>query len=52
MARRLARGMGSFFRDCDCTKPTRCPHPYTIRFRNGLGRQTEESGFPTQDDAI
>ncbi|WP_406462810.1 N-terminal phage integrase SAM-like domain-containing protein [Streptomyces sp. NBC_01622] len=52
MARQLARGMGSFFKDCDCTKPTRCPHPYTIRFRNGLGRQTEEGGFPTQDDAI
>jgi integrase len=44
--------MGSFFKVCDCTKPTRCPHPYTIRFRNGLGRQCEEGGFATQDDAI
>ncbi|MGW3108808.1 hypothetical protein [Streptomyces sp. NPDC001100] len=52
MARQLARGMGSFFNDCDCTKPTRCPHPYTIRFRNGLGRQTEEGDFATQDDAV
>jgi hypothetical protein len=52
MARQLARGIGSFFKDCDCTKLTRCPHPYTIHFRNGLGRQTEEGGFPAQDDAI
>ncbi|MEW1547970.1 hypothetical protein [Streptomyces tsukubensis] len=52
MARQLARGMGSFFRDCGCAKPTRCPHAYTIRFRNGLGRQCEEGGFSTQDDAI
>ncbi|WP_406466950.1 hypothetical protein OH738_04195 [Streptomyces hirsutus] len=28
------------------------PHPYTIRFRNGLGKQREEGGFGTQDDAI
>ncbi|MFF7597731.1 hypothetical protein [Streptomyces mirabilis] len=52
MARRLARGMGSFFKDCGCARPTRCPHPYTIRFRNGLGKQLEEGGFDTQDDAI
>ncbi|MGB8943708.1 MAG: tyrosine-type recombinase/integrase [Streptomyces sp.] len=52
MARQLARGMGSFFKDCGCAKPTRCPHPYTIRFRNGLGKQSEEGGFGTQDDAI
>jgi hypothetical protein len=44
--------MGSFFKDRDCVTPTGCPHPYTIRFRNGLGRQTEEGGFRTQDDAI
>ncbi|MFI7873403.1 tyrosine-type recombinase/integrase [Streptomyces salinarius] len=52
MARQLARGMGSFFKDCDCARPSRCPHPYTIRFRNGLGKQSEEGGFGTQDDAI
>ncbi|MEU7033483.1 tyrosine-type recombinase/integrase [Streptomyces sp. NPDC046237] len=52
MARQLARGMGSFFKECDCAKPTRCPHPYTIRFRDALGKQREESGFGTQDDAI
>ncbi|GHF97852.1 hypothetical protein Shyd_95260 [Streptomyces hydrogenans] len=39
MARQLARGMGSFFKDCDCAKPTRCPHPYSIRFRDALGKQ-------------
>ncbi|WP_235882103.1 hypothetical protein [Streptomyces apricus] len=52
MARQLARGMGSFFKDCGCARPTRCPHPYTVRFRNGLGKQVEEGGFTTQDDAI
>ncbi|MEV7489706.1 tyrosine-type recombinase/integrase [Streptomyces anulatus] len=52
MARQLARGMGSFFKDCGCAKPTRCPHPYSIRFRDALGKQREESGFGTQDDAI
>ncbi|MFJ7962417.1 tyrosine-type recombinase/integrase [Streptomyces sp. NPDC096324] len=44
--------MGSFFKDCDCVRSSRCPHPYTIRFRNGAGRQSEEGGFATQDDAI
>lgn len=44
--------MGSFFKDCGCVRPSRCPHPYTIRFRNGLGKQSEEGGFGTQDDAI
>ncbi|WP_443334066.1 hypothetical protein [Streptomyces sp. CB02261] len=52
MARQLARGMGSFFKDCGCAKPTRCPHPYSIRFRDALGKQREESGYATQDDAI
>lgn len=44
--------MGSFFKGCDCAKPTRCPHPYTIRFRDALGKQREEAGYGTQDDAI
>ncbi|MGW4671449.1 tyrosine-type recombinase/integrase [Streptomyces sp. NPDC004324] len=44
--------MGSFFKECDCARPTRCPHPYTIRFRDGVGRQREEAGYGTQDDAI
>ncbi|MEU3481809.1 hypothetical protein AB0E66_27015 [Streptomyces sp. NPDC033753] len=49
MARQLARGMGSFFKDCDCAKPTRCPHPYSIRFRDALGKQREESGCGTHN---
>ncbi|MFE9450779.1 tyrosine-type recombinase/integrase [Streptomyces sp. NPDC006739] len=52
MARQLARGMGSFFKECGCSRPTRCPHPYTIRFRDALGKQREEAGYDTQDDAI
>lgn len=44
--------MGSFFKGCDCAKPTRRPHPYTIRFRDALGEQHEETGFSAQDDAI
>ncbi|MFF5546273.1 tyrosine-type recombinase/integrase [Streptomyces olivaceoviridis] len=52
MARQLARGMGSFFKECGCSRPTRCQHPYTIRFRDALGKQREEAGFGTQDDAI
>ncbi|MER6358624.1 tyrosine-type recombinase/integrase [Streptomyces sp. NPDC001634] len=52
MARQLARGMGSFFKECGCSRPTRCPHPYTIRFRDALGKQREEAGFGAQDDAI
>jgi integrase len=44
--------MGSFFKECGCSRPTRCPHPYTIRFRDALGKQREEAGYDTQDDAI
>jgi hypothetical protein len=36
--------MGPFFKDCDCAKLTRCPRPYTIRFRDALGNQREEVG--------
>ncbi|MGW0883413.1 hypothetical protein [Streptomyces sp. NPDC002671] len=43
---------GLVLKDCGCARPTRCPHPYTIRFRNGPGKQFEESGFDTQDDGI
>lgn len=52
MARQLVRGMGPFFKDCVCARPSPCLHPYTIRVRNGLGKQSEEGGFGTQDDAI
>ncbi|MGW5328982.1 hypothetical protein [Streptomyces sp. NPDC004014] len=39
-------------RECGCSRPTRCPHLYTIRFRDSLGKQREEAGYDTQDDAI
>lgn len=44
--------MGAFSKECGCSRPTRCPHPYTIRFPDVLGKQREEAGFGTQDDAI
>lgn len=52
MATKLVRGMGSFFKSCACKHQGRCSHLYTIRFRSGSGRQLEETGFPTQDDAL
>ena len=48
----LVSRLGSFFKDCCCARPTRCPHPYTIRFCNGLGKQVEEGGLTRRDDAI
>jgi hypothetical protein len=44
--------MGSFFKGCGCSRPTRCPHPYTIRFRDALGKQREEASYDTRDDVI
>lgn len=44
--------MGTYAKRCDCARPTSCPHPYTIRFRNAAGRQTEETGHRTQQAAI
>jgi hypothetical protein len=44
--------MGSFFKDCDCAKPTRCPHPYTIRFRDALGKQREEAALDPDIDEL
>ncbi|MCX4398883.1 MULTISPECIES: tyrosine-type recombinase/integrase [unclassified Streptomyces] len=52
MATKLIRGMGSFFKTCSCKRQGGCAHPYAIRFRDGTGRQCEESGYPTQDDAL
>ncbi|MET8184064.1 tyrosine-type recombinase/integrase [Streptomyces sp. NPDC005336] len=52
MATKLVRGMGNFFKSCACTRQGRCPHPYAIRFRDATGRQREETGFPTQQDAL
>ncbi|WP_344282887.1 tyrosine-type recombinase/integrase [Streptomyces hebeiensis] len=47
----LARGMGTFRKTCPCPKPTRCPHPYVIRYRDAQGKQREEGGYSTQDEA-
>lgn len=52
MATKLIRGMGSFFKTCSCKRQGGRAHPYAIRFRNGAGRQCEESGYPTQDDVL
>ncbi|MBT2879505.1 tyrosine-type recombinase/integrase [Streptomyces albidoflavus] len=49
--KQLARGMGSFAKACGCSQPTRCRHPYFIRYRDAGGKQREESGFRTQDAA-
>ncbi|MFE6155657.1 site-specific integrase [Streptomyces sp. NPDC057889] len=51
--RALARGMGTFFKDCEHPESrwSKCPHPYKIRYRNAAGNQAEESGFATQDAA-
>lgn len=53
-ARTLARGMGTFFKDCEHPESrwSKCPHEYKIRYRSAAGKQTEESGFGTQDKAI
>ncbi|MET8809568.1 hypothetical protein [Streptomyces sp. NPDC004546] len=53
-ARALARGMGTFFKDCEHPESrwSKCPHKYKIRYRSAGGKQTEESGFGTQDKAI
>ncbi|MGW6560190.1 tyrosine-type recombinase/integrase [Streptomyces hydrogenans] len=52
MATKLIRGMGSFFKTCSCKRQGGCAHPYAIRFRDGTGQQREETGYPTQDDAL
>lgn len=54
MARALARGMGTFFKDCEHLRDRRskCNHHYKIRYRAAGGRQVEESGYLTQESAI
>ncbi|WP_326769504.1 tyrosine-type recombinase/integrase [Streptomyces sp. NBC_01591] len=42
----------SFFKNCRCTRQNRCAHPYVVRYRDGTGRQREETGFTTQQDAL
>ncbi|MDT0616100.1 site-specific integrase, partial [Streptomyces sp. DSM 40712] len=38
--------MGSFFKGCEHPRSrwSKCPHPYTVRYRSAAGRQVEESG--------
>ncbi|MFF1776907.1 hypothetical protein [Streptomyces virginiae] len=43
---------GSFFKGCNCTRQGRCSHPYLIRYRDASGRQREENGCATQQDAL
>ncbi|MEV6510602.1 hypothetical protein [Streptomyces sp. NPDC051642] len=31
LATQLVRGMGSFFKNCECSRQSRCPHPYAIQ---------------------
>ncbi|MGW2181523.1 tyrosine-type recombinase/integrase [Streptomyces sp. NPDC001732] len=52
MATPLVRGLGSFFKNCRCTRQNRCAHPYVVRYRDGTGRQREETGFTSQQDAL
>ncbi|MET9871169.1 MULTISPECIES: tyrosine-type recombinase/integrase [unclassified Streptomyces] len=52
LAIQLARGMGSFFKNCACSRQSRCPHPYAIRYRDATGRQREETGFSSQPMAL
>ncbi|MFG3527264.1 hypothetical protein ACGF8B_10975 [Streptomyces sp. NPDC047917] len=53
-AKSLAHGMGVFFKDCEHPQSrwSKCPHEYKFRYRDATGKQTQESGFPTQDRAI
>ncbi|GAA2734691.1 hypothetical protein GCM10010360_26650 [Streptomyces nogalater] len=46
--------MGSFFKECEHPESRwpKCPHPYKVRYRSATGRQTEESGYATQDTAV
>ncbi|MEV8329172.1 tyrosine-type recombinase/integrase [Streptomyces niveus] len=54
MSKALLRGMGTFFKECSHPESrwSKCPHPYKIRYRNVAGKQTVESGFANQDNAI
>ncbi|MGI5479280.1 tyrosine-type recombinase/integrase [Streptomyces lavendofoliae] len=46
--------MGTFFKDCEHPRSrwSKCPHLYKVRYRDAAGKQVEESGFATQDEAI
>ncbi|MFD5544523.1 hypothetical protein ACFWIJ_43675 [Streptomyces sp. NPDC127079] len=52
MATQLIRGMGSFLKNCACSRQNRCPDPYVVRYRDATGRQCEETGYTTQQSAL
>ncbi|MFD8298837.1 tyrosine-type recombinase/integrase [Streptomyces bauhiniae] len=52
LATQLVRGMGGFFKNCACSRQSRCAHPYVIRYRDATGRQREETGYTTQQSAL
>ncbi|WP_330237169.1 hypothetical protein [Streptomyces sp. NBC_00566] len=52
LATQLVRGMGGFFKNCACSRQSRCSHPYVIRYRDATGRQREETGYTTQQSAL
>lgn len=52
LATQLVRGMGSFFKNCECSRQNRCLHPYAIRYRDATGRQCEETGYANQTAAL
>ncbi|MGW6563889.1 hypothetical protein [Streptomyces sp. NPDC054975] len=39
-----ARGMGTFFKECEhpATRWTKCPHLYEVRYRDPGGKQVDE----------
>ncbi|MFD9456676.1 tyrosine-type recombinase/integrase [Streptomyces sp. NPDC059985] len=53
-AKALARGMGTYYKDCEhpSSRWPRCPHFYKVRYRDSGGNQVEESGFLDKDAAI
>lgn len=53
-AKALARGMGTYYKDCEhpASRWARCPHFYKVRYRGPGGNQVEESDFLDKDAAI
>lgn len=41
-----------FFKNFECSRQSRCPHPYAIRYRDATGRQCEETGYANQTAAL
>lgn len=43
--------MASIIKKCDCTAPTKCQHPWTIRYRDAAGKQREETRTTNRTEA-